>query len=251
LLLAAIELLLGSLISLGVLEVIFHLNTGLLLQGMSAPAPVAQPIQEQNYKIYYSDADLFFWHHDLIKPVSEGEDRLEAQVHYQTDEFGFPNRPLLPPKADVIVLGRSYSMGAQASQPWTWELADETGLRVLNLSQTGSDINVKLDYLRRFGLPRQPRWVILEILPSMDIMGYTPGSPWIMENLPYALIQEQARRSGIGQDNASSSLPIFPLALSIPGRQVMFTEFIYYLSAHTVDQTLLRPVAIGLNTNMS
>jgi hypothetical protein len=201
---------------------------------------VAQPIQAQNYKIFYSDADLFYWHRDLIKPIPPEEDHLEAQVSYQTDELGFPNQPPLPPQVDVVVLGRSYSMGAQSSQPWTRELAKETGLRVLNLSQTGSDIKVKLDYLRHFGLPRQPRWVILEILSSMDIIGYKPESPWIMEKLPFALIKELAHRDEISQNEHATSLPVFPIELSIPGRQVMFTEFIYYLSALTIDETTIQ-----------
>ena len=237
--LAGFELLLGSLIGFGFLEITLNLNTGLLLKGMTAPAPVAQPLQDQTYKIFYSDSDLFYWQRDLIKPILPEEDRLEAQVHYQTDEFGFPNQPPIPAQVDVVVLGRSYSMGAQSSQPWTRELADETGLRILNLSQTGSDINEKLNNLLRFGLPHKPRWVIVEILPSMDIVGYSPGPPWIIENLPYALIQELARSYEIGQDDRSLSSPIFPLALGIPGREAKFTEFIYYLSALTIDRATI------------
>ena len=43
---------------------------------------------------------------------------------------------------------------------------------------------IKFEYLLRYGLPRSPRWVIVEILPSMDILpiqsriiGWLPDVP--------------------------------------------------------------------------
>jgi len=237
---AALVLCLGLVLGIGFLEIALRLNTGLLLKGMDTPLPVASPLDEQEYAVFSSDADLFFWQSDLMEPVQSAMDRQEAEVHYYTDEFGFPNQAPLSPEVDVVVLGRSYSMGAQASHPWTRRLAEWNSLRVLNLSQTGSGIDRKSEYLRAFGLPRKPRWVVLEILPIMDIFGYSKTSPWIMESIPLPLVQSIFRQFKNSPNNPPADNPIFPIELTIPGQTVDFSDFLYYLSSLTVDVDMIQ-----------
>jgi hypothetical protein len=160
----------GVLLGLGFLEIILRINTGLLLRGMAASSPVDQPIEKLVYDIHASDADIFYWQQGSIRPVQPTDDQLEAHVTYFTDEFGFPNQAPLAEQVDVVILGRSYAMGAQAGYPWPRVLADAGALKVLNLSQAGSGIDLKRSYLAKFGLPRHPRWVIVEFLPAMDIL---------------------------------------------------------------------------------
>jgi hypothetical protein len=235
LLTAAIKLCLGIAVGLVLLESTLRANPALLLRGMALPAPVDPPITTQVYDVHSSEADLFFWVPELIRPISPEQDKVEAHVTFQTDEFGFPNAAPLPATVDIVVLGRSYSLGANSSDPWPRVLAQKTGYRVLNLSQGASGIDLKREYFDRFGLKRHPRWVIVEVLPSMDIMGYTPIPPTLVQGLVVPAVQEVARQGGTG-GSATGITPIFPLKVDVPGRQVQLTFFTYYMAALTADK---------------
>lgn len=226
---------LGILSGLVLLEGTLRANPALLLRGMALPAPVEPPITTQTYDVRASEADLFFWVPDLIRPISPEEDRIEAHVVYETDEFGFPNAAPLPPQVDIAVLGRSFSVGAQSSNPWPKELSRLTGYSVVNLSQGASGIDLKRKYLEDFGLLRRPRWVIVEVLPSMDILGYAPLPPTLVQGLVVPAVQEVAR-GGAAIGAEKDRRPIFPIEVDIPGRRVKLTFFAYYLAALTVDR---------------
>lgn len=240
-LIAIFNIVAGVLLGLALLEALLQTNPALLLRGMDVPAPVDPPLSDQTYAIHYSDADLFYWQPDWIRPLSPGEDQLETRVHYQTDEFGFPNPYPLPPTVNVVVLGRSYAMGAQAGHPWPRLLSETAGLHVLNLSQTGSDLRRKGDYWREFGLPRQPRWVIVEILPSMDILPYgpPPESHFTIQDLPVPVLQQIGRQMGAGGFAWKPSEPFYPLAVDIAGRQEALSFFAPYVAGLTVDRQAL------------
>jgi hypothetical protein len=233
---AGLKLCLGILTGLTFLEVTLRVNPALLLRGMALPAPVDPPIMTQVYDVHSSEADLFFWVPDLIRPIAPEDDKIEAHVVFETDEFGFPNAAPLPPEVDVVVLGRSYSVGAQSSEPWPRVLSRLTGYSVLNLSQGASGIDLKREYLERYGLQRHPRWVIVEVLPSMDIMGYTSIPPTLIQGLVVPAVQELARRSVVVRTMTDVE-PIFPMDVDIPGRKVQLTFFTYYLAGLTADRS--------------
>jgi hypothetical protein len=235
LLLAALKGGIGLVIGLVILEATLRANPGLLFRGMAVPAPVDLPLTVREYDVRYSDADEIFWRPDLVQPVLPEDDRLEAHVRFETDEFGFRNKPPLPPTVDVVVLGLSISLGAQNARPWPDLLADQTGLRVLNLAQPGSGIEVKGDYMQRYGLPRRPRWVVVEVQPGIDIIGRGVPPQLLIEGLPAPTIQNLVwplfHRASVSRANA----PIYPLAVDIPGRTVRLTCCIHYLDTLTVD----------------
>lgn len=230
----------GLTLGLVVLNLILYLNTGLLLRGMSAPAPVDPALIDKRYDVYQSDGDLFYWQSDQIRPLPPDNDRLVAQVHYYTDEFGFPNQAPLPAQVDMIVIGRSYSMGAQSGYPWVRQLEALTGLKVLNLSQTGSGIQVKKQHLERFGLSRHPRWVILEVLPSMDIIGYSPDNLPLLAASVFPVVQTFVRHYAQRPQGSHPMEPIYPIALDLRGETIAFSEYNPYLAALSVDPTLLQ-----------
>lgn len=230
--------LLGGVIGLALIELMLHLNPQLLLRGMAALAPVDPPVTTRVYDVYTSDADLFIWQPRQIRPIPESERQLEAHVTFYTDELGFPNPAPLPPRVDVVVLGRSYSMGAQAEAPWPRLLEQDYGLRALNLSQSGSDQSLKLEYLLRYGLPRSPRWVIVEILPSMDILPYEEQDVWLAPDLPQPLAQSLLRRWLIDESQGGegeSSNYIYPMELDLPENRAALTFFNHYLEALSLD----------------
>jgi hypothetical protein len=234
-----LTLALGIALGLISLEVILNLNPTLLLSGMSVPAPVNPAVQRQEYAVRYSDGDLFYWHPGLIHPIPPEGDDLEAQVVYYSDEFGFPNQPPLPSQVDIVVLGRSFSMGAQASRPWPVVLDQSSSWSVLNLSQTGSHMSTKRDYLNRFGFPRHPRWIIIEVLPAGDILDYHPVPSTLVGSLPFPLVMSFVDRAGLRRNAKSDQAPVFPLELSLTGQSYSFAEFIPYLSTLTLDNAAI------------
>jgi hypothetical protein len=232
---ASLSLILGFFFALIFLEVAFRLNPTLLLRGMNAPSPIDPPLETNKYDVYTSDADLFYWQSGIMRPVPPPDDQLEARVTYRTDELGFPNPAPVPENVDIIVLGRSFSMGAQSSDPWPQQLNEKGGYNVLNLSQTGSGIATKTRYLQKFGLIRNPQWIIVEVLPSMDIIGYQPDTKTLIQSVPFAVIHTLTHNQS--PSNAPGDSYIYPVRLDIPPRSVELTFFSYYLSALTVNQT--------------
>jgi hypothetical protein len=236
---ALLQLSAGLLLGLVLLEAVLQVNPHLLLRGMGAPSPIDSPLTTENYAVHLSDADLFFWHSALIRPIPAADDDLEATVRFTTDEFGFPNPAPSLPHTDVIVLGRSFSLGAQAEAPWPALVAQSTGLQVTNFSQAASSIEAKRGYLTRFGAARHPGWVILEVLPSMDLLGYAPPAPNLVSQLPVPLLQALARWLVPAALPPALAAPIYPLPVGLQQRTADVVFFSYYLSALTVDEPSL------------
>lgn len=241
LILSGLYLVLGIGIGLLVLEVIFHLNPHLLagLRGLGAPAPLDAPLTINSYDVYFSDADEIYWRPDIIRSIPPNADQLEAHVVFETDELGFRNSAPLPSTADVVVLGRSQSLGAQNPNPWPDLLARITNWKVVNLSQPGSSLDVKRGYLTTFGLPRHPRWIILEVSPAMDSINYRQTSSLLIQLLPIPLAQ-QLIRTYDGYSPQSADPPIYPLTVDLPGRTTQLTCCIHFLDVLTIDQSTLQ-----------
>ena len=234
-LLAGLQIVLGLAAGLLLLEAVLHLNPHLMLRGMGTPAPIDAPLSDSDYTIRFSDADLFFWHANLIRPIAPAQNQIEAQVRFETDEFGFPNPAPLPAHADVIVLGRSFSEGAQAADPWPRRLAETTGQAVINLAQPASGIDLKHHYLSQFGFPRDPRWVVLEVLPSMDILGYGPQADTLISGLPFPLAQFMARQL-VPAAPLGTRHEIYPLSVQVGAHAFDLVFFSYYLAALSIGQ---------------
>jgi len=234
---AAARLAVGMLLGLVILEGLLRVNPGLLLSGMALPSPADPRVEVREYDIRLSDADVFFWMPERIRPIPPEADAVEAWVRFETDEIGFVNAAPVPDEVDVVVLGRSYSLGAQAETPWPRLLAAREGWRVLNLSQAGSGLDIKLGYLRRFGVPRNPDWVVLEELPSMDVLGYEETPGLVVGRLVAPVIRELSRRL---QPSASQvgAQQVYPITVSLPGgsqEAVFFDHYVSALSARRED----------------
>ncbi len=229
----------GVILGLLLLEAILRVNPRLLVRGMALPAPIDPPLTVQEYDVRYSDADAFFWRPDLIRPIPAGADSLEAHVRLQTDELGFRNDPPLPEQVDVVVLGRSISLGAQQARPWPQLLTDQTGWQVWNLSQPGSSMDVKETYLHQYAALRRPRWVVVEVQPSIDILAYATAPGLLVEGLLPPVIQYFGRPLWL-QNLAQNPQPVYPLTLDLPGRQTELTCCLHYLDTLTVDAAAIR-----------
>jgi hypothetical protein len=231
--LAVFPLFAGAGLGFLLLELVFRSNTTLLPHGMAAPLPLDAPLTVREYDIRYENADIFYWEASLVRPPAENQ--LEARVRWRTDEFGFPNPAPVPSTVDVVVLGRSYAMGAQAENPWPDILRSWGGLRVLNLSQTGAGLSQKWDFLRRFGLPRNPRYVVIEILPPMDVLGYGNPEPLMVQRVAFPLTQSVLRNLFPPAAKPATSGYIYPLPLEFDGGVAQAVFYSRYLSALTLS----------------
>ena len=217
------------------LEPVFRSNTTLLPRGIAAPLPVDPPLTDRWYEVRYTDADIFYWQSGIIQPPEE--DLLEAVVHWRTDEFGFPNPAPVPAQVDLVVLGRSYAMGAQAVDPWPSVLREQRGYRVLNLSQTGAGIHEKQDFLTRFGLPRNPKYAVIEIIPPKDILGYGPAAePLVVQRAAFPFLQTAWRRLFPPAAGGGSSGYVYPLGLEWPGGGCDCVFYSGYLAALSLSK---------------
>jgi hypothetical protein len=234
--LAFIYLVSGALLGLLLLEGVLRCNATLLQRGIGWPASVDLPLTVLKYDVRYSDADAFYWRPDLVRPVPRSANKLEARVTYETDEFGFRNQPPIPPQVDIVVLGRSISLAGHLSDPWPNLLERRMNGRVFNLSQPGSGVRVKNLLLERFGLPRHPRWVIIEVVPSIDILGdhTIPLSVSQQMFTPVVQILVRSQEKRVATDQA-----IYPLTVDLPGRKVDLTCCLHYMDFFSLDREKL------------
>ena len=203
---------------------------------MVGPAPIEKALQSQTYDVYSSDADLIAWRPDLIRDIPSVQDKLEARVHLETDEFGFRNPAPLPEKVDIVVLGRSYSLGAQVAKNWAMQLAYSNDTRILNLSQPGGNLRTRILDLKRFGLPREPQWVILEIIPRIDMVGYTADGKMIIEQLPAHVYQSVYNRFNSGPQEIRDAEARFPIQIDLGSRTYDLTCCLHYVNTFSVNK---------------
>lgn len=189
LLIALLNILFGIVVGLFLLEIILRANPKLLLRGMSVPIPVDPSLIVQTYDVHYSDADVFYWRPDLIHPIAPEDDLIEAHVHYATDELGFRNQPPTSQGVDFVVLGSSFSVGAQVETSWPELLAGKNDWKFLNLAQPASTLDIQLYYLQQYARPHQPHWVVIEVMPMLSILGYAPQPPLLIQQLASPFIQ--------------------------------------------------------------
>jgi hypothetical protein len=206
---------------------------------MMAPAPVHPAITTKIYDVNFSDADAFMWRPDLILPVQPDDDILESHVEFTTDEFGFRNEPPLPEKVDLVVLGRSTPLGANQPSSWPEMIGEQTGMQVLNLAQPGGNLRQKSRYLKRFGLPRNPKWVIVEVVPSIDIIGGQTLPLVLSKDLISPLFQSVYLQLSDKPVIYTEGAPLYPITIDLPDRAIDLTCCLHYLQFYTLEQSSL------------
>ena len=223
-------------LGLAALQLGLGLALGLLLRGMPLPAAIDAPVTLRTYTVRYSDADAIFWRPDLVTPLTPATDQVESVVNLQTDEFGFRNPPPLPAQVQVVVLGRSTSLGAQNAHPWPELLAASTGGYVLNLAEPSGGITTQTQIWNQYGQPRHPRWVILETAPRIDFADIGPTN-LRLQDLALPLAQGLARLWIGAQLFAPPIHPIYPLTIDVPRGTAAVTCCIHYMDFMSLDQS--------------
>lgn len=99
-----------------------------------------------------------------------------AQITLTTDEVGFRNRSR-PERCETVVLGDSFAEGSMVDDDEVWPalLARRTGGCVYNAAVSGASPDVYLANLVAFGLPLEPRRVLVMVYEGND---FKPRSAW-------------------------------------------------------------------------
>ncbi len=230
----------GVVTALFILEVMVHITP---LFSFNIIVPASSPLTITSYDVRYSDGDTFRLSPELIKPLAPGADAIEAHIDYQTDEFGFHNDVPLPATADIAVVGRSYSMGPDTVVPWPKRLSIKTGLRVLNLAQIGSGNDIKLHYLQDYGFFRHPRWIVVEVLPRLDILNYQHAPALLLPLITGTMIFNiwfQLHEAMTTAPVPTSENTIYPLSVQINNHPYAVTFSTPDLSSLTVSASTIQ-----------
>jgi hypothetical protein len=139
---------------------------------------------------------------------------------------------------DVVVLGRSISLGAHIQKPWPELLAEITGDEV-NLSQPGSNIDLKTDYLTIFEINHNPEWVILEVAPKIDIVDNKAPKSLLSQRLLSPMIQSIWRRYNDNKKTELKGTEIYPIIIDLPGRTCDLTCCIHFMEFYTQNREII------------
>jgi hypothetical protein len=97
-----------------------------------------------------------------------------------------------------------------------------------------------MGYLERYGLPRRPRWVIVEVVPSIDFLDSRNPAPLLSQQAVVPLIQGLWRRFHPGSGNQPGENAVYPLAVDLPDRTLPLTCCLHYLEFFTLDSRTIR-----------
>lgn len=241
-------------IALGIVELSLRLNPNWVPREVRVNPPVrrVQAIKDETYEIRLSDGDLFYWMRGSIAPLPPDKDQVVAQVHLTTDADGFRNFPPVKNHYPIVALGDSFTIAATVATPWPQGLAEYEGVDVLNLGEAGSGSQQQQDILRRFGVKKQPQWVIMAYFEGNDLYdtgGYELANPFILARLGKYILTRQTQPSnndiqgnadpagGSTGANSSEIDPIYqyPIAVTINNNTLDMAFFSYYVSWLAID----------------
>lgn len=116
--------------------------------------------------------DILFWQSEYIAPL-ENPDEILSVHRLRLDELGFriPANP--SDNYDVVVLGDSFTEGANVATPWTDTFAQVSGLRTRNLGFRGYGIRHHTWTWQEYGSQENPEVLIIGFFGGNDV--FTAG----------------------------------------------------------------------------
>jgi hypothetical protein len=136
----------------------------------------------------------------IFKPFAEVALPGREEVTVVMDQIGFCNPAgsnYQVPKIDIIAVGDSFTTchGVKPEETWTNRLASLTGLSVYNLGRGKSGLHEYLQILKKFGLPKSPQIVIMNVYEGNDLRDAAMFYYYRLNHAPQAaatLMPEQA-----------------------------------------------------------
>ena len=175
----------------------------------------------------------------------------EIKARTFTDSNGFTNTDdTLYTQADIVTLGDSFTQGLLVDYQLSWprQLADLTGLRVLNLGQSGwSPAQYKL-VLKRYGVKARPKTIIVGVYANDMSYSYYNFQDYLVRNPNISGYQEYLRVSQRTQTFQVWQYPdpLYPNWLSVVSRNMLVPiSWVLPFSAATfeliIDQVAVQP----------
>ena len=168
----------GLLLSLAVMEGLLRVAAG------SMPAELRNIMQAtpNSYGVF----DPYIGHLHKANATIDKAGR-DFQTQHHTDAHGFRNRWPWPERADIVVVGDSlvFGYGVADDEAWPSRLAaamPET--RIINLGLIGGGPQQYLRVLETFGLPLQPRLVLVGLFPQNDFWDAGLFERWLHADEP-------------------------------------------------------------------
>ncbi|MGD9611490.1 MAG: SGNH/GDSL hydrolase family protein [Kiritimatiellia bacterium] len=139
--------------------------------------------------------ELRIWKPFYVKPYELSDPGTLKSV--PTDEIGFSNPPETYTRHDsfdVVAIGDSFTwaFAVEPTAAWSLQLGALTGLSVLNLGKGGTGLYEYLQILKKFGLAKHPRIVVMNVYEGNDVrdavayQAYRSGGPGSDEAPPSA-----------------------------------------------------------------
>ena len=244
----------STICGLALIEVLMETFPYLLPRQISVNPPVhrVEPVTVRWIEFSMSDGDLFSILGDQMAPLPPGEEEVLAAMHIGTDGNGFRNPPPLLPHYDVVAIGDSFTVAWNVASPWPDSVADELDMSVLNLGVIGYGPQGKLSVLRKYGLQKNPTWVIMGYFEGNDLhdtAAYEQKSPFLLPRFAKYVFSEgvpQFLSPGLGPRNAEgtgihtpgpdSGSYVYPL-VKIQRRNFYAMSFnLFYISWLSVDR---------------
>ncbi len=97
---------------------------------------------------------------------------------------------------------------------------------------------MKSNFLDRFGLSRHPRWVIVEVVPSIDFIGNHKVPYSVSQQMVVPVLQQLIRR-WMPENPSAIDTAIYPLSIDLPGRKIDLTCCLHYLNFFSLDKKTL------------
>jgi hypothetical protein len=245
----AVLVVLGVGAALGLTELLLRWQPDLIPRGVRVSPPVRryQAFDDNTYEVSLSDGDLFHWMRGKIQPLSPDRDEVVASVRFTTDAHGFRNAPPERPTYDVVALGDSFTMAANVASPWPQQLAETAGRHVLNLGEAGAGPQQELAILRKYGLSKQPLWVIMAYFEGNDLYdagSYARASPLIITRVAWYFVTRaeaaQPTSSEESNEDFASHSYLYPMTLTINGAELEIGFFSAYFAWATVSEDTIR-----------
>ena len=241
---------LGIGMGLSLIELLLRADPNLVPNEVRVNPPVrrVQVYIDNMYQIKLSNGDLFHWMHGKIAPLSPEQDKVVANIHLTTDEYGFRN--MLPEKEnyDVVALGDSFTVAGNVATPWPQKMAEGTGMDVLNLGQAGTGPQEELEVLQEYGLAKRPQWVIMAYFEGNDLYdaaAYEQANPFILPRFgKYILTQGIAnwRENGEGKAQATPNANyLYPFTVTINDTELKIAFFSSYISWLSISDEIIEP----------
>jgi hypothetical protein len=238
----------GLTVALGTMELFLRAFPNWLPGDVRVDPPVRriQALSDQSYDIKLSNGDLFYWMKGRIAPVPSDQDKVVAQVRWQTDADGFRNNVPKSDTYDIVALGDSFTIGGNVASPWPQMLAEYSGSTVLNLGEAGNGPQQELKILRQYGLDSSPQWVILAFFEGNDLhdaASYAQASYFILPRFGKYVMQHglDAFSEGDSSGDTTSEAPNYryPITVKVNGNDLQLAFFSYYVAWLSVSRDVI------------